>query len=1143
MSKINFIPDEEIDLNKEDLLETKRYADTLKEIIVSSVPKCTIGLFGKWGTGKSSIIKTVRKELENEEGENIKFIVYDAWKYSGDSFRRTFILRLKNELDPNASHDKDKDNLYDDTIEETIHKNTSIKNFLWSIAIFVLLPIGIIFGILKILPLGLDISLDDVTILTLIPTILFVLYKVIDNSSSNSKYIIQRNKISAPEQFEVLTKKLLEKLLKGQPLYSTKPSWFKKLVVIIKSLYKPSNIFLWKEPSNLPPANKFDKIVIVIDNIDRCDSESSYELLTNIKSFLSNQEGVILLVPVDDEALINHLNIGKRKGKKEAEEFLRKFFNVVFRIKYFNNTDLFQYTDKLNKKNKLGLNEYTVNIIAKEYATNPRRIIQILNNLAVELKFIEGKMDNEFVKDNQSLISILLIIREEWLGLYKRINNQPHKIKEPGSYTEDEEIFFFEQVKNIIKESDILAIDKIVHNFDNDSLIPQELIDLISNSDYSNLENYLINNPEFFDNMIIYLIKEFNNELQRGTFKTSASERFKNILRVHKIKELNKSKLNDIRWNFDSEISKSDILEMINYINVDELDLFFQFVSSNHKFKLNYLLDLSYSKFNKLWSVKYPLPSTDFESLINGYTYIWIYGLELFINNLNDNRFIKDKLATLYTTYYKIHCDNGTLNYLYSKSNGSIERDKLEFLEIKNIVAFIIDKSDKVFILEKDEIHINNYCKELNYLFDTKLVSIEELEPLFDKINLEIPILNNSDNIASLYKAIDELILFVTKLLKKIPTSKTQGTFELIDELVSFLTINHSIYFNKNNARISFLYKDINEAIVDNEDRFKNLLNFFIEACRVTHNDRNISTHIKDLVDKNNDIRDLAAKNRDVDILDNDGVAEDIVDNSIDLADLANINKTMNDSSNLRKAITNLADMNKTMSNSSNLRKAITNLADMNKTMSNSSNLRKAITNLADMNKTMSNSSNLRKAITNLADMNKTMSDSSNLRKAITNLANINRTTSDGSNLQKNLAALANMDKGLATTLNTNKNIGDLVNESNDIKDVYHEKLLKLYEEDGIDFLKMFERDLFAETEYTDNLLKIHEILFEDKDKNMDLVSIKINDILFYILNNDDNKKLMEFMKGTNIEVKEMIKEQIESFIPEEKEKLLKLLK
>ena len=44
--------------------------------------------------------------------------------------------------------------------------------------------------------------------------------------------------------------------------------------------------------------------------------------------------------------------------------------------------------------------------------------------------------------------------------------------------------------------------------------------------------------------------------------------------------------------------------------------------------------------------------------LIDNGSYIWIYGLESFINNLDDDKFIEDKLAPLYTKYYKFHRDN-----------------------------------------------------------------------------------------------------------------------------------------------------------------------------------------------------------------------------------------------------------------------------------------------------------------------------------------------------------------------------------------------------------------------------------------------------------------------------------------------------
>lgn len=77
--------------------------------------------------------------------------------------------------------------------------------------------------------------------------------------------------------------------------------------------------------------------------------------------------------------------------------FWRKFFNVSLKIKYFQPTDLFQYTKDLNDKYELRLNPSTIDIISKEYATNPRRVIQMLNNLTTELNLIKNKISEEFI--------------------------------------------------------------------------------------------------------------------------------------------------------------------------------------------------------------------------------------------------------------------------------------------------------------------------------------------------------------------------------------------------------------------------------------------------------------------------------------------------------------------------------------------------------------------------------------------------------------------------------------------------------------------------------------------------------------------------------------------------------------------------
>src|SRR5690606_26578662 len=50
----------------------------------------TIGLFGAWGTGKSTIIEMV----QNDKELKMPVFLFDAWKYQEDTLRRTFLIKL-----------------------------------------------------------------------------------------------------------------------------------------------------------------------------------------------------------------------------------------------------------------------------------------------------------------------------------------------------------------------------------------------------------------------------------------------------------------------------------------------------------------------------------------------------------------------------------------------------------------------------------------------------------------------------------------------------------------------------------------------------------------------------------------------------------------------------------------------------------------------------------------------------------------------------------------------------------------------------------------------------------------------------------------------------------------------------------------
>ena len=99
--KINFIPDKVLNLTMDkDLLGTRPYSDTIFEIVNNCEGKKNIGLFGSWGSGKSTILTTFENLIvdhnSKEENKNnrIAYFEFDAWKFSQDDFRRSFLIEF-----------------------------------------------------------------------------------------------------------------------------------------------------------------------------------------------------------------------------------------------------------------------------------------------------------------------------------------------------------------------------------------------------------------------------------------------------------------------------------------------------------------------------------------------------------------------------------------------------------------------------------------------------------------------------------------------------------------------------------------------------------------------------------------------------------------------------------------------------------------------------------------------------------------------------------------------------------------------------------------------------------------------------------------------------------------------------------------
>lgn len=513
-TKINFIPDKAINLQDNDQMGTRPYFEALKEIIVNSADVHTVGLLGGWGSGKSSIIETLKKHF-NGDSNAIKVVTYDAWKYSNSSFERTFIFEIADQLGMDAkSLSKD---FYQSENKETDAKLSPVSvsprlvitfflfGFFASI-LFLLIPE--LFGVSSEAK-----SLKDFLIKPIAPaSLLAILGTVLQNAVEPLKTSTEKPYLFSTEQFKDRFEEIVAKATnKG----------------CIQKLYKSEE----------------KKIVIVVDNIDRCNQDLAKRLLQTIKTFLES-DNVLFIVPVDEDALKEHLELSSDENKSE---FLRKLFNTTLRIKSYSFGELYEFCESLNKEYSLNFSSEILQMSAAEFSRNPRRIIQFFNILQSEMLLAikqeeSGTIRYGAITNNLSLLAKILIIREEWPVLYKEINRGKylleliHKEIRRGNfdYSSDRNKWILTTQKVGSVHNKEIILDNTAYLFlkrtltitespegldpfflvrDVNSELPDTLIYSIETGDWEAIKNELASESVSHEKLISYLLQKFNSDL------------------------------------------------------------------------------------------------------------------------------------------------------------------------------------------------------------------------------------------------------------------------------------------------------------------------------------------------------------------------------------------------------------------------------------------------------------------------------------------------------------------------------------------------------------------------------------------------------------------------------------------------------
>lgn len=391
-------------------------APALKDILENNTCVHTIGLFGKWGTGKSTIVEIMQRDL------SFPVFVFDAWKYQDDALRRIFLIKFVDFL-------IDKNEPIDRSILEPLYKGTEERRDV---------PVEI--GVETVAKKWWQKTLEFIkkNWLFILASTLLIVWVVLDTKFGDRHIVLDliRNFSAAVASISLLGiifKPVIEKAweqLVNHFVSSLTPAAKMKIKIEREECLNSPEQFEKLFGEIVEKINK--KIVIVFDNIDRVQGDVAIRILSTIKTFLDpiNTTGLVFVIPCDSEAIAKQIRnyYGIDVDKFDSSEYLRKLFNVVIWNPEYIDADLQSYTEELLKKTG-SISDYINSedvalVINSALTNNPRQIKQFINNLIAATVIANKTNVWDTIKNNIPYLAKVLVLKEHFPDAYELLKER-----------------------------------------------------------------------------------------------------------------------------------------------------------------------------------------------------------------------------------------------------------------------------------------------------------------------------------------------------------------------------------------------------------------------------------------------------------------------------------------------------------------------------------------------------------------------------------------------------------------------------------------------------------------------------------------------------------------------------------------------
>jgi uncharacterized protein YjbI with pentapeptide repeats len=311
------------------ILDFNLYSNAIVNIIKNSHPKFSIGVFGDWGTGKTTLINSVDKALQTDR--DLVKIRLEASQYKREMFPLVSLLK---------------------SIAYTLPAEKEFEN------------------------LKQKLETSAINFLKRTPDIL---------TSIISKYASEEDEISH-EMINTFKKELNSK------------------IQLIAELDRDTIYFdgfkeIKKEIRNLRVDNPAFRIVIFVDDLDKCSPGKAFEILEMIRVF-HDIEGFIYIIGISHDMIVKLSKVGNSESSIDGERYIKKLIQVPITLPKWSNQDIVRLVKDLIKKGMIhdkfkDVVDKNIELISVAIDNNPREIKRFLNNFFVACEIFSSKKNFE----------------------------------------------------------------------------------------------------------------------------------------------------------------------------------------------------------------------------------------------------------------------------------------------------------------------------------------------------------------------------------------------------------------------------------------------------------------------------------------------------------------------------------------------------------------------------------------------------------------------------------------------------------------------------------------------------------------------------------------------------------------------------